>query len=210
MEDDNDVEFAHVSIGELRRIRELAKQIRATLAVENHAADLSELRKQVSDAILNGAKSRLFDRVLAASQSDLPQILTDVERFLNGHQAWFTRKFGDKQAKLRRMLEDRLARLPEQLDLALQPSQITPATQARKSDLGGADDVRLPPNELVKVRTINDIALYAEREFGWRPARSTLNHWIKNKSLRARRRGKIWEFSRSDLEALVQKRPSSD
>ena len=41
MELDDDVEFARVSIGELKRIRELADQIRATLAVENHTAEVT-------------------------------------------------------------------------------------------------------------------------------------------------------------------------
>ena len=52
-------------------------------------------------------------------------------------------------------------------------------------------------------RTQGEIAAFAESNFGEKPEERTIRKWIGNGSLRAHVRGSLWDFSISDLEALV-------
>jgi|GEM_PF-3546012 hypothetical protein len=62
----------------------------------------------------------------------------------------------------------------------------------------------IEPKDLGRARTQPEIAAVAKKLFGEQPDERTIRNWISNNSLRARQRGRIWEFSISDLEALVR------
>ena len=57
--------------------------------------------------------------------------------------------------------------------------------------------------DIATAKSHREIAEYAKGKFGKKPSERSIQNWIADKSLRARTRGQLWEFSRSDLQTLV-------
>jgi hypothetical protein len=58
-------------------------------------------------------------------------------------------------------------------------------------------------NDRAKARSQQQIVEYAKEHFSEAPDERSIRNWIANGSLRAFQRGVLWEFSHSDLQALV-------
>jgi hypothetical protein len=67
----------------------------------------------------------------------------------------------------------------------------------------------IPPEDCASCRTLDDIAEYAKKEFGHKPSTRSIQNWKESGSLRVKKRGSLWDFSRSDLKNLVV-RPKND
>jgi hypothetical protein len=61
------------------------------------------------------------------------------------------------------------------------------------------------PDDMASRRTLGEVAEYAEEHFGHSPSQRAIQIWRDDGSLRMRRRGRLWDFSHSDLEALVRR-----
>lgn len=68
-----------------------------------------------------------------------------------------------------------------------------------------AQDPAIPLDELETAATKSDITAFAEEHFGHRPSERTLYNWKESGALKMQRRGRLWDFSRSDLERLVRR-----
>jgi len=61
------------------------------------------------------------------------------------------------------------------------------------------------PGDQQTAKTLDQIAGYAEEHFGHKPSTRAIQNWRDDRSLRMYKRGKLWVFSKSDLETLVCK-----
>jgi len=94
--------------------------------------------------------------------------------------------------------------------ITLEPTQawwaVMEALAERFEGLGRSRSAgEIARDDLRTCGTLKEIVAYAEEHFGHRPSKRSLQNWTKSGALRYVRRGKLWDFSHSDLESLVRK-----
>jgi len=83
------------------------------------------------------------------------------------------------------------------------PEEWRQAMRGLKATVRIALERQIDPHDIATAKTQGAIADFADEEFRERPSERSIQKWLAEGSLRSRRRGQLWEFSKSDLRTLV-------
>jgi len=84
--------------------------------------------------------------------------------------------------------------------------QWTQAMRGLRASVGHALRQQIELTDIATAKSHAQIVAYAEQHFQKKPSERSIQNWIDDDSLRARKRGQLWEFSISDLRTLVMGR----
>jgi hypothetical protein len=200
---DEKTDYSNVNIQELRTLRRLAEQIKSALNASPFG--LESFREFVKSAILAGAQHPYHDRALATAESELPQLLQDIEAFERGHQEYWMELRGGREAGLKAAEQLAAVSRAAKMRVNVTENWTPPLVRPPTNEVYPPPRATIPLDDVAKADGLNGIVEYVFNEFGAEVTTRTIQNWRDSGSLKMTQRGTLWEFSKSDLEALASK-----